>query len=958
MTILTEEIRSSGKMPVGHEAAGRLLQTIGWTIRCGFGALIVLSPLAIGSVNWGALVALELTIFGLSLIWMLRSIIYGLPVVSNPWWVRETARLTIPLLAIVLLLGMQLIPIPPPLLRLVSPAAYRVYQVAFPGWPQDNRQPKTLSDPEPATAIPRLHFNSTALDRTSRITSLHSWIDPKEESGLALFKNPRWCSLTLSPAATCSSLLEYVALVVLFLFVLLYSPGEGCRRSRETFVVRTIYLLVGAAALIALLGILERAWWNGKILWFYRPTDWTGPLLAESLRASGPFVDPDHFANYLAMIVPLATAGALFRDSISPSRKHAPVRLFFGGAAVVMLVAIALSLSRGGWLAACVGLCSTLAIGFCKVGGLRLSRRRSSSPNAVVATIVVLALIIGVTLYFSGPRGRKTIATRITATSPRDFSDRVTAWRETVQMVKDFPLFGVGAGAWPEIFPHYQRPPNLHYYFFRTAENDYLQFVAETGFVGSICLILAIAVIIQTVLSLSHLTRERCWLFAALLGGIAGALVQELFDSSLHIPANALLFTILVGLLLRLALAEREESGLSRQTAERHRFFTPWLFGSVGVILILVGLSQDGRTFPYSEPDPTKIIANELVEHPAISAIHLAAARMMADGTEAQSFQVSAAVWLDPNDPGARDVLARNLIMAGHGDEGLAQLSESVYRAPFLDDHYYLGPTAAHWLLPQEQKAIAEGFNRAVDSGVDAALDQYAAFYKLLGREHDAAEAYERGAAKVPDTPDRLKFLLQSGHEYASLHEYASGGRVLSKAFRLAPLDSRSYAELAESIYAPQGRVSAATRIINQGISAGADPYALEMALAKAAEMTGNHVLAEDSLQRAVDYDPTFEALLELGRVCLAEGRLSHAIATLQRASELNPQSTEALSWLGNAYEASFDYYHAEWAFGQATLLAPADSSLREKYQEFRRRIAELKEHTFEPTTGVGVAVT
>lgn len=746
---------------------------------------------------------------------------------------------------------------------------------------------------------------------------------------------------------TSASLLEFLALAAVFFLVLLYPFSTGRTRSAEMqFVRRMIYLIGATAAIVALLGIAERAWWNGKILWFYQPTDWTGPLLVDSPRASGPFVNPDHFANYLAMTLPLAIAGALFPLCVIPSRKQPNARLLFGGAALLMLMAAALSLSRGGGLAICVGVTSMLAMSFHRAPDFGPAILRRLGLGAVPLSIVTFALMAGLTFYIIGGPARSAVGMRLVATSAGDFSARAGAWRETLKMITEFPLFGVGAGAWPEIFPHYQPPPESRYYFFRTAEDDYLQFVAEYGSAGLIILLAFGALVIRVLAAAALRMPPRRWpLFAGLLGGLGGGLVQELVDSSLHIPANALQLTILLALLLRLALVEPGGEHEHLKTAEPvvRRSGLRLLLAPAVVILMIAAWNQEGSAYPYVLDHPADLImaGHNLLEHPAMPAAHLALARMMpADAIESQRSELAAAVWLDPNEPLARDLLARNLLLAGRKAEALAQLSASVYRAPFLDLHYYLAPSAIPWLLPEEQDAIARGFGRAIDSDFADAASQLASFYMLLGREREAAAAYELAARATADNSRRLDLLLKAGLQYARLHEYANGAQVLLRACSVEPDDPRAYAELAENIYGPDNKLAAAAAIIDQGIKAGADPYALEMALASTAEKSGRHQLAEAALARALDYDPSFDAMLQLGRVYFAEGRFGRAVTTLQQATSLNPHSAEAFMWLGRAHEANYDYYQAARAYRYAMSLAPADTGLRNEYREFQRRIA------------------
>ena len=73
---------------------------------------------------------------------------------------------------------------------------------------------------------------------------------------------------------------------------------EGVTGSRG-YTRALILAPLGCANLVALLGIVQRFAGNGKILWHFVPYDWDGAASSVIERASGPFVNPDHFANYL-----------------------------------------------------------------------------------------------------------------------------------------------------------------------------------------------------------------------------------------------------------------------------------------------------------------------------------------------------------------------------------------------------------------------------------------------------------------------------------------------------------------------------------------------------------------------------------------------------------------------------------------------------------------------------------
>lgn len=129
---------------------------------------------------------------------------------------------------------------------------------------------------------------------------------------------------------------------------------------------------------------------------------------------------------------------------------------------------------------------------------------------------------------------------------------RPVIYTATLALWRDFPLLGVGLGNFQEVFPRYQ-PPAAGYYIYDYTHNDYLQFLAETGLIGSILLVWCIAgVLWRAAHSWSQVAGEqRLWL-AGVLTGIVAMLLHSLVDFNLHIPANALLFVTLLALSVRL----------------------------------------------------------------------------------------------------------------------------------------------------------------------------------------------------------------------------------------------------------------------------------------------------------------------------------------------------------------------------------------------------------------------
>src|SRR5207245_1851530 len=89
--------------------------------------------------------------------------------------------------------------------------------------------------------------------------------------------------------------------------VILSYPWRTADRERDARPVvfaRLLLTLIAGGVLLACLGLMSELTGNGRILWV------TG-VPASSERASGPFVNPNHFAAWLEMVIPATLAYVL-----------------------------------------------------------------------------------------------------------------------------------------------------------------------------------------------------------------------------------------------------------------------------------------------------------------------------------------------------------------------------------------------------------------------------------------------------------------------------------------------------------------------------------------------------------------------------------------------------------------------------------------------------------------------
>src|SRR5712692_2844300 len=430
--------------------------------------LIIFTPLAFGSVHPWAFSLLEIVTFLLVIVWMGKLI-----VLSHPPSFFAPRSLFPSLILFISLILFQLLPLPPALLRLFSPATYELYAKSLPGWPEHtpykelSSQPPT-PDPQPVT--------------------LGSRLPPSDSSA------SQWRPLSIAPALTHTDLLKFLAYTSLFSLVLLYpfSPSQQAsgpyheQENAEGRFLRAVLLTVLCTGLlVACIGLVQRVTWNGKILWFFVPYDWGDPRYGVDPRANGPFVNPNHFANYLSLIFPLALAGILSPRSFVSRERRKMFKLFCGFITFFLLMGILLSLSRGGCAGAVVGVSVLLWVFLSLTEEKRPFLLQRSKKLVVRCSLAGLVLLLALTLVFVGPSSRSQVDVRLEETVIRNAGlwFRVATWKDSVGMIRDFPLFGVGLGAWSELFPRYQRSP-WSPLFYSEAHNDYLELVAETGLIG------------------------------------------------------------------------------------------------------------------------------------------------------------------------------------------------------------------------------------------------------------------------------------------------------------------------------------------------------------------------------------------------------------------------------------------------------------------------------------------
>jgi O-antigen ligase len=326
-----------------------------------------------------------------------------------------------------------------------------------------------------------------------------------------------------------------------------FAAGWGWFATRK-FPLKTLSFL----KLLILIGTLEAL--LGLVQYFVAP-GWIFSYHNINAVSSGTFINRNHFAGFLEMIVP-ATIGFAFA-SIMRGRDTARgyFYLFLGA---FISIAIVFSLSRMGIF------CCLLTILFLGAALQLKSTRRGSTA----LILVVMGLIVAGTLWI----GVDIILQRFADLSGEDAlleEGRLDVFANTLKMIAARP-FGVGIGAYPDIFRQYQmfRPEFL----FDHAHNDYLETAAEWGILPAVVFWVVIFIIFGRAFRSFVRTQsvERTTILLASMGAILSILLHSLTDFNLQIPSNAMLFFMFVGIAAQASSSQPFPSHVENEPAVRN----------------------------------------------------------------------------------------------------------------------------------------------------------------------------------------------------------------------------------------------------------------------------------------------------------------------------------------------------------------------------------------------------
>ena len=142
---------------------------------------------------------------------------------------------------------------------------------------------------------------------------------------------------------------------------------------------------------------------------------------------------------------------------------------------------------------------------------------------------------------------------------------RLSLWQGTARLIAGHPLLGSGLGTFPVAFTKVQT--TFRGKFVNHAHNDYLEVASDLGSPAALLLFGSIVWLLFRIARKAISAESRLDRAIALgcMGSIVAILLHSLTDFNLYIPANALVFSLILGLSSAIAGVDKDNSWQQRQ---------------------------------------------------------------------------------------------------------------------------------------------------------------------------------------------------------------------------------------------------------------------------------------------------------------------------------------------------------------------------------------------------------
>jgi O-antigen ligase len=284
--------------------------------------------------------------------------------------------------------------------------------------------------------------------------------------------------------------------------------------------------------------------------------------------ATGTFANRNHFAAFLAMTLPVLLGLLVAGNRPGVKVNAMPPRVASEGRAqsvllyaiaVMMLVCLFFTRSRAGIVTSVAALSVAAIILF-------FARRREHATSPARWAIVFVLGVVAIAVLLAFAIGTAPIESSLDPERlQRSVGSRIATYIGTTRALLEFMPFGSGLSTFASVYPRFQLEGGTQYAgtFMNAAHNDYLQAMLELGIAGAAAIALALIAYAKRMFALASRNDGRRFTLLQLAAGagMLPMLLHSLVDFPLHIPANAIWFATLAGVLFHRSGDARETAG-------------------------------------------------------------------------------------------------------------------------------------------------------------------------------------------------------------------------------------------------------------------------------------------------------------------------------------------------------------------------------------------------------------
>jgi len=291
--------------------------------------------------------------------------------------------------------------------------------------------------------------------------------------------------------------------------------------------------------------------------YFFNPYFGNSEVWANSGRLNATFTDPNSLGNYTVLLFPV------FLIFIFYFKKWYQ-KTFFGIFFMVLVLMIFLSGSRSAFMGSILSTLILIVISFTEIKKWFRKRKKLASIFMVFGfvIIVVFVLILSKKIPFVGEIGlfnklSESITALISYYRKDGFIEAIKAisnyryiyWQQAVWMFKDYPVTGIGLGAYITELPQYIIKTGANFFQIDFAGNYYLQILAELGITGFVLVGFIFYLVIKKGYKIIKKGKDKL-LPSALLTSFISMLVVFNLGAHTNIIEVQFTFWLIIGLLI------------------------------------------------------------------------------------------------------------------------------------------------------------------------------------------------------------------------------------------------------------------------------------------------------------------------------------------------------------------------------------------------------------------------